>query len=254
MSMTWSCVEAMLKPGDTLLVDRAFIDGETISVLKKKRRVDVIIPLRSDMLAYEDSLVTAYHPSSGSWEAHPTREGQEIKHIEHVEWMWEGCSVPLNGCVVRYLKEGKDGSGGRVDYEHIVFASTNLGLKGDRILKTYDLRSEIEEDHRQWKDGMWEMTEFTSTDLTQILYHVICVLLSYNLQQVYTNTESGQRFSEKTLRHIRRRQARSHEVSMVVYSGDSYAVLSAKCLVGYLLRLPREAQMRLYELFPSGVG
>jgi hypothetical protein len=43
----------MLKPGDTLLVDNAFIDGKTISLLKKKRRVDVIIPLRSDMLAYE---------------------------------------------------------------------------------------------------------------------------------------------------------------------------------------------------------
>ena len=244
----------MLKHGDTLLVDRAFIDGGTISRLKKERGVDVIIPLRRDMLAYEDSLTTAYHPGSGSWEAHPTREGQEIKHIEHVEWMWEDCSVQLNGCVVRELKEGRDGSGGKDDYEHSVFASTNLSLTGRWILKTYDLRSEIEEDHRQWKDGLWEMTEFTSTDITQIVYHVICVLLSYNLQQVYSNTESGQRFSEKTLRQVRRQQARSHEVSMIVYSGDIYAVLNTKFLVGYLLRLPREIQIRLYKLFPSGVG
>ena len=56
----------MLKPGDTLLVEPR---------LKKERRVDVIIPLRSDMLAYGDSLTTAYHPGSGSWEKHPTREG-----------------------------------------------------------------------------------------------------------------------------------------------------------------------------------
>jgi len=182
----------MLRPGDTLLVDRAFIDGETISYMKKKRYVDVIIPLRSDMLAYEDSLVTAYRPDSGKWEDHPTREGQEIKHIEHCEWMWEGCTVQLNGCVVRQLKEGKDGSGGREDYEHIVFASTNLDLTGKCILKTYDLRSEIEEDHKQWKDGLWEMTEFTSTNLSQILYHVICVLLSYNLCQIYANRSRGE--------------------------------------------------------------
>ena len=39
----------MLKSGDTILYDRAFIDGLTISRLKKKRHVDVIIPLRSDM-------------------------------------------------------------------------------------------------------------------------------------------------------------------------------------------------------------
>jgi len=130
----------------------------------------------------------------------------------------------------------------------------DLNLKGKKILKTYDLRSEIEEDHRQWKDGLWEMTEFTSRDIVQILYHVICVLLSYNLQQVYTNTETGQRFSEKTLRYLRRKQIRNHEASMIMYSGDAYAVLNIKILVGYLLRLPKDIQIHLYKLFPSGVG
>jgi hypothetical protein len=244
----------ILKSGDTLLLDRAFIDGKTISRLKKQRRVDVIIPLRSDMLAYEDSLVTAYHPESASWENHPKRAGQEIKRIEYVQWMWEGCTVGLNGCVVRYLKEGKDGTNGRQDYEHMVFVSTDLSLTGSGILERYDLRSEIEEDHRQWKEGMWDMTAFTSTSLIQILYHVICVLLSYNLQQVYTNTEKGERYSEKTLRQIRRQQIRRHEVSMIVYSGASCALIGAKLLIGYLLRLPKEVQMRLYDLFPSGVG
>ena len=244
----------MLKSGDTLLFDRAYIDGVRISRLKKKRHVDVIIPLRSDMLAYEDSLVTAYHAESGSWEKHPNRDGQEIKFIEHVEWMWKGCTVGLNGCVVRYLKEGKDGTKGRQDYEHIVFVSTNLSLTGKAMLEQYDLRSEIEEDHRQWKEGMWDITVFTSTSLIQVLYHVICVLLSYNLQQVYTNTEKGERFSEKTLRQIRREQSPRHEVSMIVYCGDSFGLIGAKLLIGYLLRLPKEIQMRLYGLFPSGVG
>jgi hypothetical protein len=244
----------MLKAGDTILFDRAFIDGLTISRLKKKRHLDVIIPLRSDMLAYEDSLVTAYHPESSNWENHPKRAGQQIKRIEHVQWMWEGCTVGLNGCVVRYLKDGKDGAKGRQDYEHMVFVSTDLSLTGKEILERYDLRSEIEEDHRQWKEGMWDMTVFTSTSLVQVLYHVICVLLSYNLQQVYINTEKGERFSEKTLRQIRRQQSRRHEVSMIVYSGDSCALIGAKLLIGYLLRLPKEIQMRLYELFPSGVG
>jgi hypothetical protein len=144
-------------------VDRAYIDGETISRLKKERKVDVTIPLRSDMKAYEDSLVTAYHPDSDSWEKHPTRENQQIKRIERVDWMWDECSVPMDGCVVRELKEGKDGSGGRDDYEHRVFATTRLDLAGKRMVLTYELRSEIEEDHRQWKHGMWDMDKFTST-------------------------------------------------------------------------------------------
>jgi len=177
------------------------------------------------------------------------RSSHEIKYIEHVEWMWEGCTVWLNGCVVRELK---DGSGGRQDYEHNVFASTNLDLTDKWILKTYDLRSEIEEDHKQWKDGMWEMTEFTSTNLNQILYHVICVLLSYNLCQVYSNTETGERYAKKTLRQQRRQQMRSHEVSMLVYSGDYYGVLNAKFFIGYLLDQPKEIQSMLRSFFPEG--
>jgi hypothetical protein len=66
--------------------------------------------------------------------------------------------------------------------------------------------------------------------------------------------EKGDRFSEKTLRQIRREQIRRHEVSIIVYSGDSYVLIGVKLLIGYLLRLPREIQMGLYDLFPSGVG
>ena len=72
-------------------------------------------------------------------------------------------SVPLVGCVVRELKKGKDGSGGRTDYEHWVFVTTRLSLNGKQIIQTYELRPEIEADHRQWKIGQWDMSKFTST-------------------------------------------------------------------------------------------
>ncbi len=50
--------------------------------------------------------------------------------------------------------------------------------------------------------------------------NVICVLLSYNLCEIYSNTGSGRKFVDKTLRQLRRQQARNHDVSMVVYAGD----------------------------------
>jgi hypothetical protein len=238
-----------LKPGDMVIEDRGFLDGKTISKLKKKRKVDVTIPLRSDMLAYEDSLVTAYHADSGEWEKHPTRENQEIKFIEHADYMWEECSVPLVGCVVRELKKGKDGSGGRADYEHWVFVTTRLSLKGKRIIQTYELRPEIEEDHRQWKIGQWDMSKFTSTSMVQIVYHIIIVLLAYNLMKIYSNTQGGEKFAQKTLRRVRREQIRNHEVAMIVYTYDSYAVFSAKYLVWLLLGLPKDVQERLKGYF-----
>ncbi len=86
-----------LKPGDMLIEDCGFLDGATTSRLKKERKVDVILPLRSDMQAYSDALTTAYHPdSSGSWEQHPTREKQQIKRVERVDWTWNECKVHMD--------------------------------------------------------------------------------------------------------------------------------------------------------------
>ena len=235
-----------LKAGDILICDMGFLDGKTITMLKQHRKVDVIIPIRSDMVAYGDALTTAYYPTSPSpWESHPTREKQEIKLVDHLNWMWPECKSAMNGVVVRELKENRDGSGGRDDYNHWVFGFTRLSMSAKHAIKTYELRPEIEEDHRQWKDGPWDIDEFTSTSLVQILYHVICVLLSYNLQKVYANTQAGQEFATKTLRQIRRQQARSHEVSMLVCNGSYYAVFTAKYLVWLLLGLPKEVQERL---------
>lgn len=242
-----------LKAGDMLIEDCGFLDGDTISRLKKERKVDVILPLRSDMKAYADSLVTAYHPdSSGTWEQHPTRENQQIKRIERVDWMWDECQVEMDGCVVRELKKGRNGSSGQNDYEHWVFATTRLRLTGSDMIKIYELRPEIEEDHRQWKHGMWDIDKFTSTSLVQIIYHVICVLLSYNLCEIYSNTVSGQKFADKTLRQLRRQQARNHDVSMVVYAGAYFTVFNAKYLIGLVLGMPKRVQKLLEPHLMAG--
>ena len=243
-----------LKPGDMLIEDMGFLDGKTVSSLKKKRKVDVLLPLHSDMHAYECALLSAYDETSGSsgnvpWEKHSTRGNQEIKKVVYVEWAWSECRVVMHGCVVRELKENRDGSGGREDYEHWVFATTRLHLTAKRMIQTYQLRPEIEEDHRQWKEGTWDIAKFTSTRLIQILYHVICVLLSYNLCEIYSNTQAGAAFAQKTLRQLKREQTRNHDVSMIVYSGDTYAVFDARFLIGLLIRLPQDVLYRLRPHF-----
>lgn len=241
-----------LKSGDILIEDRGFLDGKTVSRLKKKRGVDVILPLRSDMQAYNDAIVSAYHQDDIPWEQHPSRDSQEIKKIEYADYLWDECTVPLIGCVVRELKERRDGSNGREDYKHWVFVTTRLTHTGRRMIQTYELRPEIEEDHRQWKEGLWDMTKFTSTSLVQVIYHVICVLLAYNLCQVYSNTKSGQKFAQTTLRRLRRQQIRNHDVSMVVYAGNSYAVFHVKFLIWLLLDQPKEIQECLKPHFMAG--
>ena len=209
----------------------------------------MILPLRSDMNAYECALTSAYHAESDPWEKHPTREDQEIKKVVRVDWMWEECKVPMHGCVVRELKEDRDGSGGRKGYKHWVFATTRLRLTAKQMIQTYELRPEIEEDHRQWKEGTWDIAKFTSTRLIQVLYHVICVILAYNLCEVYSNTETGAQFAQKTLRQLKREQTRNHAVSMIVYAGDTYAVFDARFFIGILIRLPQDVLHRLRPHF-----
>jgi GTPase len=43
--------------------------------------------------------------------------------------------------------------------------------------------------------------------------------------KLYSNTNAGISFADKTLRKLRREQTKRHEVSMLVYVEDSYAVL-----------------------------
>ena len=241
-----------LKSGDMLIEDMGFLDGKTITKLKRERKVDVTIPIRSDMQAFTDALTNAYWPDSGPWEKHPSRENQEIKGVDRLDWMWSECEVPMNGVVVRQLKDGKNGSGGIDDYKYWVFGSTRLRMNARKIIQTYELRPEIEEDHRQWKDGPWDMEKFTSTSLVQVLYHVICVLLSYNLQKVYSNTQAGQEHATKTLRQLRRQQARNHEVFMLVCTGNYYGIFRAKYLIWILLGLPKEIQDILKPYFDTG--
>ncbi len=49
----------VLRAGDLLLEDRGFLDGATVSDLKRKRRVDVIIPLKANMLATQEAMQLA---------------------------------------------------------------------------------------------------------------------------------------------------------------------------------------------------
>src|SRR5207248_8236184 len=138
--------------------------------------------------------------------------------------VWEACQVSLNGCVVRehdpqHREAAEDG------YRYWVFASTNLERSARGIVQEYEVRSECEEDHRQTKGPNWELDEFTSTSLVEILYHVLVVLFAYNLCQWYGNTEAGQQFAGKTKRARQRELRRQRERACVIIAAPYYAVL-----------------------------
>ena len=93
------------------------------------------------------------------------------------------------------------------------------------------------------------MDEFTSTSLVQVLYHLICVLLAYNL---YYMPILRQDRIMHLKRQLRRQQARNHEVSMLVCAGGHYGVFNAEYLIWILLGLPKEIQEVLKPYFDKG--
>jgi hypothetical protein len=95
---------AIFKPGDIVLMDRGFIDRDVINFLKDERGVDVYIPLRNNMIAYEDAVYIS--KTQNIWHPHPNkkRKTQKIAFVKDAGAMWQSehpeNDVPLNACVV----------------------------------------------------------------------------------------------------------------------------------------------------------
>jgi hypothetical protein len=229
-----------LARGDTLLHDRGLIDGATISCLKRDLGVDVVFGLKRDMLAFRLAVAQAVLRPACHWREHPTRKGQEVLLVRDIGGPWEELTVPINGCVVRQPDETKPEG-----YAYWVFASTNLARTAAGIVLDYGSRSECEEDHRQSKGPNWEMDEFTSTALVEILFHVVVVLLACNLCQWYGQTTAGQRFAGKTKRARLREVRREQIVWLVVIVGAYYAVLEELEVAEVFLEIEGEAKDRL---------
>jgi hypothetical protein len=226
--------------GDSLRQDRGLLDGAEITVLKRDLGIDVICPLKSNMAAYRTAVVLAER-NPHRWQKHPTRPKQQIQKVTDIAGDWESCQVELNACVVREW-EAKQGA-----YEYWVFATTHLERSGRGIIRDYETRSECEEDHRQTKGPEWELDEYLSTKLVEILYHVLVVLFAYNLCQVYSQTDAGQKYLGQTKR-ARRRAARRRGLAVVVVAGPEYAVLDWLTVVGVLLAVEGGAKARLEAL------
>jgi len=117
----------VLRAGDLLLEDHGFMDGSLISALKSTRQVDVIVPLRSKMAAFDEAVRLA--DQAGQWQCHPSRAQQQIAFVPGVEHVWENCTVVLNACVIRFWRPKKN------DYGYIVLVTTDQELRAKWMVK-----------------------------------------------------------------------------------------------------------------------
>jgi hypothetical protein len=227
----------VLRAGDLLLEDRGFVDGDTLTFLKQQRHVDVIVPLKSKMLSYHEAVQLA--ELQGAWQPHPSRANQHIAFVPGVEHLWETCKVPLNACVIRYWSRKKNA------LDHIVLVTTDQHLKGPWIVRHYEERPEIEQDYEQMKSGGWQLKKLSSTRYSEIVFYVATVVLSYSLYHLFSNTQAGARFADKTRQALAFEQLRSRRTHVIVYAGDYFEIFETLSFAHFILQLPASAQDRL---------
>lgn len=209
----------MLKPGDILINDRGFISRDLLNYLKLKRNVDTYVPIRKSMDIFEQSIYAA--KEQNNWQPHPNKKriNQFISLVSDMGLYWQSNNpkedVPINCCVV-WDKDIDD---------YFVFITTDITISAKKIIRTYELRPEIEEDYRQLKD-FWKIEDFKSTKLNVILFHIVCVLFGYLFFQLYTLLPEGEKFLHKSLPVILKKYMPEILPYVVLYSGNEFGVLT----------------------------
>jgi hypothetical protein len=227
----------VLRAGDLLLEDRGFLDGAMLSHLKRNRRVDVIMPLKANMLATREAIQLA--ELAGQWEAHPSRADQSIAWVHGIEHMWTECEVPLNACVIRFWNSKKK----RTDY--IVLVTTDQRLSAPWMVRHYEERPEIEQDYEQMKSGGWQLQKLSSTRYSEIVFYVLTVVRSYSLYHLFTNTPAGTRFADQTRQALAFEQLRTQRTHIIVYAGSYFEIFETLRFVHMVLQLSPPVQERL---------
>jgi hypothetical protein len=226
-----------LKPGDILINDRGYVSRKNINMLKNDKHVDVFVPLKSNMNAYKESIKIA--EESNNWTKHPNskRKGQEITMVQSIGCFWiedEKTDVELNACVIKDTKKNN----------YHVIVTTDLSITAKQIVKTYELRPEIEEDYRQLKD-FWNLEGFRSTKYRDIIFHMVMTLIGYLFFQLYKDTEEGRKYQRKSLPVIMKNYVCKKQKSILIYYGESFGIFKFLEFIQFYSSLGAELRAHL---------
>ena len=259
-----------------LILDRGFLDGEAISICKKEYKIDILIPVRSNMDIYEDAMVlfrlpevdwVRYEESKGEVKE-PVRprpetiikrekkRQEELRKIKQKEpaippedilvhreaaaidqfRSWSSCNVPLS--VVANKEIYADG------HEKIWLLIDTKEVKDPREKRQeYRLRIAIEERYRQVKCFI-DLTKFTSRAFSMITNQVVFTMLAYNLLQLHLLRQKRKKLNRKPLPYIRQ-QLLPSDNHIIVYYQNYYTLFRPFELVQFVVELPEEPRKKI---------
>jgi hypothetical protein len=259
-----------------LILDRGFLDGEALSLCKKKYGIDVLIPLRRNMDLYADAMAL-FQESGVDWvdcqEKEPEqkeavrpkpkailkREEKRQKKLRELKEQqpptppekilvkteaasigefrsWSSCTVPLS--VVANREHYADG------HTEIWFLVDTKEVQDPRQARQeYALRPSTEERYRQLK-CFDELTHFTSRAFPMVTNQVVFIMLAYDLLQIYLLRQGRKDLNQKTLPRIRQQLLPSDNY-ILVYWQNYYGLFRPFELVGLVVTLGEEARKKI---------
>lgn len=225
-----------------LIVDRGYIDGKFISMVKLELYSDILVPLRCNMDALTDAIKIA-ESCNYKWGKYNEYTKYSIRYVEEVTVvedvdMWDKCELPLHISIMRVT-----GSDGSVKYWGL--ATTFRPTNSKEAFKLYELRSQVEERHRQIKN-FWYINKFTSPHESLIESHIMFSLLTYSLIQLYLNKAHLNKLANKTITSLKNEEQMGIN-SVIVYSGKYFAVFDLDDYTEIIVDLKEEARLRLQK-------
>jgi hypothetical protein len=230
---------------EVLVMDRGFLDGETLWAIKHTYGVDFIVPSKDNMHITTDARAFRQTKADGEYLFRADRAGQGQKLAGQVRlYGVKGLTTydqygdadhqkkvnrkdfnpnPINTIVVQQW-EGKTYRSG----DEKVFLTSLPVDHPLAILDSYDLRSLIENcAFRELKQG-WHLTKFPKKTDNAVRGHVFLTLIIFTLTNAY-RTDVGQDLAQAGIR--RQRLVWQETNKVLVVAGDYYAFFDLEDLL-----------------------
>jgi hypothetical protein len=233
-----------------LIVDRGYIDGKLIGILKNEYNVDILIPLRSDMETYRDAIVIANGMDKWKLTEHDEtkEEGKLIKetystYVADMD-LWEECPVKLHA----YVSKTKRWSNKKQEYQEYfwVLVSSKKYISEKAAISRYGLRFQIEERFRQLKHG-WGLHKFTSPSDGLLESHLAFTTLSYSMLQLYLRRNNLQKETHKMINSLRNNEQSGRD-AVIIYAGDCFGTMDLDYCLSVVAGMEEEPRKKIQSL------
>lgn len=227
-----------------LLIDRGFLDGQDLWVLKHSLGIDFVVPAKDNMCITADARSLCRQQDDGEYIFKSERVGKE-REDKKGKVKWEGqvsvVGVANLGSYDQYGDKEHVKGANRKDFvgnvlnavvvtkwqgeeykvgEEKVFLSSLPVNKPLEALDLYDLRSLIENTaFRELKQG-WSLKAYPKKTAKAVRGHVFLTLATFTLANAF-RTELGQELAE---RGVRRQRAEELQNAVIVISDEYYAI------------------------------